>query len=330
MTFLPELVRPIRPLTDWEALERIGETLRRLCPDIVHTHSSKAGILGRWAARRAGVPIILHTVHGFAFHDHMAAGKRAIFRTLERSTARITDQFICVARADIDKGVRAGIFSPDEVSLIRSGIPLEPFRQAAGRGAAVRRQLGIPDEAPLAGMISCLKPQKDPLTFVRMAARVQARIAGAHFMLVGDGELRSEVERAAAEAGLSGRLHVTGWRRDIPDIVDALDVLVLTSLHEGLPRVVPEAMAGGRPVVATAVDGTPEAVRDGETGFLVAPRDVATLVERVVPLLQDRPRARRMGAAAAGLVEEFDIDTMVRRQESLYARLAASQEERAA
>jgi len=325
VTFVPELVRAIRPLTDWEALERLVAILRRSRPEIVHTHSSKAGLLGRVAARRAGVPVVIHSVHGFPFHDRMAPARRAVFRALERGAARLTDQFICVARSDIRKGVAAGIFTEDKVQLIRSGISLGAFQRAAGLGAAVRHELGIPAAAPLVAMVACLKPQKDPVTFLKMAARVLAQVPEAWFLLVGDGELRAQVEAARQELGLGERLQVPGWRRDIPAVMDALDVLVLTSLHEGLPRVVPEAMAGGRPVVATAVDGTPEAIAEDETGYLVAPGDPDGLARRVTWLLRNPREGKRLGEAARRRVTEFDIDDMVRRQERLYISLMAQQ-----
>ncbi|MCZ6746774.1 MAG: glycosyltransferase family 4 protein [Acidobacteria bacterium] len=323
VTFVPELVSPIRPLTDWVAMERLVAILRQSRPHIVHTHSSKAGLLGRVAARRAGVPVVIHSVHGFPFHDWMSAARRTFYWALERGAARLTDQFICVARSDIKKGVQAGIFTEEHVQLIRSGIPLEPFRQAKGLGAAVRQEMGIPAKAPLVAMVACLKPQKDPLAFVEMAARVLEQVPEAWFLLVGDGKLRAQVMAARRRLGLGERLHLAGWRRDIPAVMDALDVLVLTSLHEGLPRVVPEAMARGRAVVATAVDGTPEAITEGETGCLVAPGDIDGMARRVTWLLQDPLRGKRLGEAASKQVGEFDIDDMVRRQEQLYDGLMA-------
>jgi len=324
VTFLPELVREIRPLTDWAAARALVRRLLTARPDIVHTHSSKAGILGRWAARRAGVPVVVHSVHGFPFHGFQPRPVRALYVALERAAARWTDSFICVSDADIDKGERHGIFRRGQVVRIRSGIDLGPLRAAAGRGVALRRELGIPAGAPLAVMVACLKPQKDPLTFVRLAGRVRAALPESRFLLVGDGELRPAIERARAATGLADALLLSGWRRDIPAIMDAADVVVLTSLHEGLPRVVPEAMAAGRPVVATAVDGTPEAVRHGETGYLMTPGDDEGGARFVIELLRQPDRARALGAEGARRVDEFDIGRMVRQQEELYDRLSRS------
>jgi glycosyltransferase involved in cell wall biosynthesis len=321
VTFIPELAREIRPAADWRALRALIGVLRRQRPDIVHTHSSKAGILGRWAARRAGVRRVVHSVHGFPFHDHQSPVMRGLYASLERGAARLTDRFICVSRADIEKARRHRIFPPGRAVLIRSGVRLEEIRAGRGSGAELRAELGIAPEEPLAGMVACLKPQKDPLSFVRIAAGVLAALPAARFLLVGDGELRPRLEAEIKARRLGGRLILCGWRRDIPAVMDALDVLVLTSLHEGLPRVVPEAMAAGRPVVATAVDGTPEAVEDGVTGFLFTPGDEAAAAGRIVALLADPGAARRMGAEGERRVDEFDIDTMVRLQEALYEDL---------
>ena len=319
--FVPDLVREIRPGKDWRAGRKLVRLLRALSPQIVHTHSSKAGMLGRWAARRAGVPVVVHTVHGFPFHDHQPAVVRRLFIGLERAAARLTDRFVCVSRADVEKGRRYRVFDPSRATLIRSGIDIGACRAARGRGADLRAELGLPGAAPLVGMVACFKPQKDPVGFVRVAALVRHTVPDARFLMIGDGELRPAVEAARREEGLDGSLLLAGWRRDIPAVMDACDVVVLTSLHEGLPRVIPEAMACARPVVATAVDGTPEAVSDGVTGYLVPPRDAGQAAGRIVQLLRDPAAAQRMGGAGARRVTEFDIVAMVRRQEELYLDL---------
>jgi glycosyltransferase involved in cell wall biosynthesis len=317
---IPELVREVDPLRDAAALFRLISLLREIRPGIVHTHSSKAGILGRWAAFLAGVPVILHTIHGYGIAPGQGRGWRWLFRSLESSTSTVTTRFLAVSRANLEEGIASGLFHRDRAVLVRSGVDLAAFRNGASPGD-LRSTLGIPPGAPLAGMVACLKPQKAPLDWVGVAQRVAPRVPQAHFLLVGDGELRPRVEEAILRAGLAGRFHLLGWRRDIPSVMKNLSVLVLTSLWEGLPRVVPEAMAAGVPVVATRVDGTPEVVRDGETGYLADPHDLETLAERVAALLSDPALGRRMGEKARAGVAEFDIDEMVRKQESLYQQL---------
>lgn len=316
----PQLVRPIAPAADLRALIDLTRRLKRLQPAIVHTHSSKAGILGRMAASLAGVPVIVHTVHGWGFHPGQTWAKRALFIWLERAMALITTQWIVVSRANAEQGQRRRIAPREQFELIRSGVELNRFRRARNNGR-LRAELQLTDDQLLVGMVACLKPQKAPLDFVAVAEQVIQQHPNALFVLVGDGELRGDVENAIATAGLEQNVRLLGWRRDVPHVVGDLDLLLLTSRHEGLPRVIPEAMAAGKPVVATAVDGSPEAVTQNETGFLRAAGDVDGLASDVTRLLSDSALRQRMGSAAAERVEPWDIDEMVRRQEQLYQRL---------
>jgi glycosyltransferase involved in cell wall biosynthesis len=326
VSFEPALVRPIRPVLDLLALGRLTRLFRAERPHIVHTHSSKAGVLGRLAARRAGVPVVVHTIHGFGFNNRQPAPLRLLLVAAERMVAPATTHFVAVSRANLEEGIARGIVRGGRATLIRSGVPVGTFETAARdpalrNGHGLRRELALPPRAPLVGMIACLKPQKAPLDFVETAARVARARPEARFVLAGDGELRGPVERRAASLGLDGRLFLLGWRRDVPRIMAALDVLVLTSLWEGLPRVLPEAIAAGVPIVATAVDGTTDILRDGDTGIVCRPRDVEGLAAGVLRLLGDPERGRDLARRARAVLPEFDIDRMVRDQEALYARL---------
>jgi len=321
--FLPELVRGVNPVKDAKALFRMVSLMGQWRPDIVHTHSSKAGILGRWAAHLSGVPAAVHTIHGFGFHPEQGRAKNRLFRGLEAATSKVTTHFLAVSQANLEAGIAFGLFPRGRVTLVRSGVDLSALKNGVSAGN-LRSSLGIPPGAPIAGMVGCLKPQKAPVDWVRVAERVSRRVPSAHFLLAGDGELRGEVEREVSALGLGGRFHLLGWRRDIPKILKNLSVFVLTSLWEGLPRVIPEAMAAGLPVVATRVDGTPEVVCEGETGYLVPPHDLDRMAERVAELLGDPQAARRMGAKARSRLQEFDIEEMVGRQERIYEQLLAN------
>jgi glycosyltransferase involved in cell wall biosynthesis len=322
--FLPELVRPVAPLRDERARKAITAILLPLAragPVIVHTHSSKAGILGRHAAVVAKARPVVHTVHGFG-HEALPRGPvRAIGLLLERRCARHTDAFLSVSRANIELGRQLRLFGDRPVHLVRSGIDLAEFARAPQLRDAARAELGVPAGAPLVGLIGNLKPQKAPLDFVALAAEVARARPEARFFLAGDGELRPEVERAVAAAGLQQRFALLGWRRDVPALLGALDVLVLTSRWEGLPRVCPQAMAAGKPIVATAVDGVPEAVVEGRNGFLFEPGDVPRAAAAVLRVLGDAALAARLGAAGRAAVEEFDERRMVAEQERIYAAL---------
>jgi glycosyltransferase involved in cell wall biosynthesis len=320
---LPHLLREVRPVAEIAALRELRAAIRAFRPDIVHTHSSKAGVLGRLAAHRERVPVVIHSIHGFGFGPHQRAPVRSAFLAAERMVARWTDMFIAVSQRNLDEGVRLGLFPTERARVIRSGIVLDAFRHHAG-GDAVRRELGIPAGAPLVLQVACFKPQKAPERFVELAARLSGRFPDAHFLLAGDGELRPALEAARRRAGLEGRLHLPGWRRDVPSLLDAATVVTLTSRFEGLPRALVEALAAGVPVAAMAVDGVDEVVRDGVNGFLVREGDVGALGECVASLLADASLRERMAACAGAGLDQFERDTMVRQQEQLYEELITS------
>ena len=322
--FIPELIREINPFMDIRALFKIKGILQEIkkddSPMIVHTHSSKAGILGRWGAKFAKSDAIIHTIHGFGFHDYQPLPLKGFLIFLEMVTARITDAFIAVSRANIKKGVDSGIFAKQKATLIRSGIELEEFTGIKGKRHKKKKELGIEPGLPLVTMIGCLKPQKAPLDYLEVAHRVlQEREAC--FILVGDGELREQVQKKAAQLGLGGRFKLLGWRRDIPEILAATDIFCLTSLWEGLPRVLPQAMAMGIPIVATGIDGTPEAVIYGVNGFVTKPRDTKAMAKRIIYLLDHPKEAENMGKQGKKMVGGFDIRRMVREQADLYLKL---------
>ena len=314
---VPALQRSIRLHRDVEAVLAVRRVLRRFQPDIVHTHSSKAGVVGRAAARIEGVPTV-HTIHGFGFTPNQSALTRGLFLALERRAARWTDQFIAVSHANAAAGVDLGLFTPDQVQVIRSGVPLLRYASARPSGEELARSLGATATAPWVVQVGNFKPQKAPLDFVKMAARVVRNVPEAWFVMVGDGVLRPAAEALAHRLGLERRVLFTGWRDDVADILACARVVTLSSRHEGLPRALVEARASGVPVVATAVDGTPEVVVDGVTGFLTQPGDVSGMASAVSRLLLDDGLHRQLAAASPHGLEEFDIDTMVRQQEELY------------
>lgn len=325
---VPFLVRPIRPLTDLLALLSLTRLLRKLKPVIVHTHSSKAGILGRLAAWLAGVPIIIHSIHGFGFTRYQPPLRRWVLLTAERLAARVTTRFFAVSEANRRLGIELGLFPAERCALVRSGIDLEAFHRARVVVGTKRRELGLRPDRPVIGMIAPLKPQKEPLDFVRMAGLVRQVHPEAQFLVVGDGDLRDAMEAEITRLGLANSFRLAGWRRDIAEIMRCLTVFVLTSRWEGLPRVYLEALASGVPVVGTRVDGAAEVIRDGVNGHLVEPGDVRGLADRVLALLADPEGAARMGRNGESLPKAFDVHEMVRRQEAEYERLFAALEKR--
>ena len=313
---VPALVRPVAPISDLRALASLRAAMRSFRPQVVHTHSSKAGILGRLTARLEGVPAV-HTVHGFGFTPLQAAPMRFLYRAAEKTMARFTDHFVTVSETDRQRGIEMGLFSPEKATVIRAAIDLERFRAAAD-GDAVRERLGVPVGPPMVTQIGNFKPQKAPLDFVRVAATVHEQLPEVWFVMVGDGPLREPAERLARELGVADRMVFSGWWEDVPALLAATTVSVLTSRHEGLPCSVVESLAAGVPVVATAVDGTVEVVRSEDNGLLAPAGDIAALAQSVDRLLTDPRLRERMAAAAREGLEEFDRDLMVRRQEDLY------------
>lgn len=317
----PTLVREVNPVKDFLAIFRLARLMRQGKYSIVHTHSSKAGIVGRWAAKLAGIPIIVHTVHGWGHHDYQHPLVRAYYILLEKITLPITDKLIAVTGKDIDKGLRDGIGKRSDYLVIRSGIELDRFGHPQVPRETTRAAWGIPANAPLIGSVTRLSPQKAPLDFVRAAALVAQRYPNAYFMMVGDGPLRGEVEQLATELGIANRLVLTGLRRDVPELLAAFDLFALSSLWEGLPRVLLQAMATSLPVVATACDGSAEAIETGVNGFLVPPSEPTQLAERLCQLLAQPTLAQQMGAMGYARVEEFSDRGMVRAIAALYAEL---------
>jgi len=327
---VPWLRHPIAPLHDLAAVPRLALTLRRLRVDVVHTHSSKAGILGRVGAWLAGVPCIVHTVHGWSFNDEQSLAARSLYVALERLAARLTDRLLVVSESDRRRGTTLRIGKPDRYRVVRSGIDASLYRAPSRPRELVRRELGFGPDDVVVGTLACLKPQKAPLDFVEAARLARARDPRLRFFIAGDGPERKAVEARIAAAGLPDHVKLLGWRRDAADLLHAMDLFLLTSRFEGLPRAVLQAMAAGVAVIATEVDGIPEVVREGETGVLVPPARPEIAARRVVELGADPVlRARLAACARARLGAEYDLARMVRQLEREYLDLVSLRASRA-
>lgn len=330
------LGRPINPLMDLLVLYEIYGFIKKNKIDIVHTHSSKAGILGRWAGRFAGAKIIIHTVHGWSFNDYQNRLFRKIIIWLEQLTAVITDKIIVVSEYDKQKGLDNHIGNKDKYKLIRYGID---YREFSVKNRGLREELGIDDHSLLVGMVSCFKPQKSPQDFVKLAFLINKSLnqIDSHrknsfnrtvvanrvkFILVGDGVLRKKIGRLTSKFNLEQDMILAGWREDVARILSAMDIFVLTSLWEGLPISVLEAMSASLPIVATNTGGISEVVLEGKTGFLVSPRDINKMVEKINELLRNEILRKQIGQSAnVSLSCDFTIENMVSNTEDLYCNL---------
>lgn len=317
---LPSLINHIDPITNVKAVVDLRRIMAREAYDIVHTHSSVAGVVGRLAARTTGVPVIIHHVHGWGLRPDMSRWTRMLYLNLERLCAKFTDRMVAVAAPDIKKGLAHRIGREDRFSLIYNGIELERFRQPVD-DQQVRSELGLGRECKLVGMIGRLDEQKNPLDFIRAAAIVAESYPEAQFLFVGDGSLRPDCERLIDELKLDGKVFLLGYRNDVARILSILTVTAMSSLWEGLPIAFLEAMSAGKPIVANDVDGASDVVINGETGFLVSPRQPLEMAERILALLNDEELCHKMGQVAKQRSDYFSVQRMVGQVESLYREL---------
>lgn len=315
----PHLVRAPVPHRDWLALRGLTQKLKEGRYDLVHTHTSKAGFLGRLAAERAGIRHVVHTPHGNVFHGYFNGPITRFYVWMERHAARRTGRIIELTEGGIKEHLAEGIGQREQYRVVFSGIDTAPYEKAIARRMETRATLGIAEADVVIGGVGRLEPVKGFNHFVEMARTLRAQVPKLKFIIVGDGAQAPQLQQ---EAGTSGLVQFLGRRVDIPDLMAAFDVLVVPSINEGMGRVILEAGAASVPVVATRVGGIPDIVDDGETGLLVAPRAPDELATAVLALVHSPERCHMMGAAArAKVVPHYSLATMVQRIEAIYEEL---------
>ncbi|MDX1945794.1 MAG: glycosyltransferase family 4 protein [Pirellulaceae bacterium] len=320
---VPEMRRAIVPWQDASCYFALKRVLREFRPDVVHTHSAKAGFLGRLAAWSLKVPAIVHTVHGAPFHPYQNFAARGLFRGCEWYAARRCHGLISVADAMTELLVQAGVAPREKFTTIYSGMDVDPFLRADEHRQRVRRELGFTDEHVVVGKIARLFHLKGHADVIRAAAEVIKTNPHVHFLFVGDGILRDSLERQIAAAGLTSHFHFTGLVPPprIPELLGAMDLLVHASLREGLARALPQALIAGKPVVSYDVDGAREVAITGQTGFLVPP-EWQSLVEPLRTLAADADLRRQLGQTGRErFADQFRHETMTRRIRELYHRV---------
>jgi glycosyltransferase involved in cell wall biosynthesis len=320
------LDRPVRPHREAAALAELYRLCRREKFDVVHTHNGKDGILGRWAARLAGVPVIVHTLHNVSFRASRSATTNRLYRTLERFTAPMSDALLGVSRETVKTYLDAGIGVAEQYRVVYSGLDLERYNGAMSPVAA-REQLGLPDATSWIGWFGRFNYQKDPVTFVRAARIILDAIPGVRFALCGDAPIDEDlwptVDRLARELGIRDRLHPLGFRTDLPIVLRAVDVVMHSSRYEGMGRVTCEALASRRAVAGTAVDGVREVIISGERGgILVPPERPDELAAATLTLLADRAGAQRLADAGRQWIEDhLSASRMVSDIEGVYEEI---------
>jgi glycosyltransferase involved in cell wall biosynthesis len=323
---LDEMRRSILPVKDFRSYIRLTRRIEDLKPDVVHTHSSKAGIVGRWAADRAKVPVVIHTIHGLAFTASTSRMVNWVYRSLEKQAAPLTTKIVCVADAMREQSLAAGIGSPGQYVTVYSGMEVQPFVDSYKTREEVRRRLGIGPDDVVAGTIARLFHLKGHDDLLENAERMCERFPKLKFLWVGDGILRPQFEARMEAMGLRDRFVLTGMVKpqEVPQYVGAMDILVHPSRREGLARALPQGQLAGKPVVAYDVDGNRDGFVDGESGVLVPAFDVEWLVEGVERLAGDEGLRGRMGAVGrAFAIGRFDKRGMVEALDRVYRECLA-------
>ncbi len=314
---VPSLINDISPITNARAVADIRRIITREKFDIVHTHSTVAGIIGRLAAFSARVPVILHHVHGWGFNGELSRSSRLVCLNLERICARFTRRIIAVSSPDIYEGLDHGIGNESKYALIFNGIDLEKFQQPVDE-QEVRAELGLRPNSKIVGMIGRLDKQKNPLDFIRAAEIVAKEYSNVEFLFVGDGLLRSDCERLIRKLGLQDSVFLLGYRSDVSRLLRVMTITAMSSLWEGLPLAFLESMSAGKPIVANDVNGARDVVKNGETGFLVTPHKPEEMAEHILLLLNNEALCHRMGVIAERRSKEFSVQSMFKRLETLY------------
>lgn len=319
---IPRLKRDITPFNDLLALIALYRLFRREKFDIVHTHTAKAGFLGRIAAKLAGVPYIVHTPHGHNFYGYFGPFLTRSVIAAERFTGRFTDKIMALTELEKRDLIKFKAGRPDNVVVIYSGLELERLRSKDSDSREVRGEFLIDPDEVLIGMVGRLEQIKGPEYFIEAAKEILDKFPEVKFLVVGDGSLRKKLEHRCQDLHISDKVVFTGWREDTPRILPILDLLVLPSLNEAVGRIILEAGACGVPVVAASVGGVPEIVKSDETGVLVKPRSSQELSKAIIALLRNAEKRKRMSKAVKGWVDDkFSAKRMVGKILGLYNEL---------
>jgi glycosyltransferase involved in cell wall biosynthesis len=324
LTIVPNLVRPVHPLADFGALRTLERIFRETKPDIVHTHSGKAGILGRLAAQRAGVPVVIHHIHGPSFGNFQGPPANFVFTAAEKYAARATTHFICSAQAMARLYLAKGIGRPEMYTRIFSGFELAPYLNAKN-DAALRKHLGLAENDFVIGKIARLFKLKGHVDLIAAFGKILPQAPRARLLFVGDGSLRRELENQVRTTGLTGKVIFTGLvpPRDVARYVGIMDCVAHLSRREALSRALPQALAAGKPVVAYDFDGADEICRENETGFLIKTGDVDAAAEKLLRLAGNSELRARFGERGQKFVREnFSVQKLVDEHYALYLKLA--------
>jgi glycosyltransferase involved in cell wall biosynthesis len=321
LTAIPSLVRRIDPVHDFRAFLSLWQLMIKVRPHIVHTHTSKAGLLGRWAAKMVGVPIIVHTPHGHVFYGHFGPLLSRFFVIMERLTASITDRMVALTEAEGNDYNTLSVCNPDKMVTIHSGVDIARYAAARVDIEEKKRSLGLNPKELVVGTVGWLLPIKGPMYLLKAMAPIWQSYPDIKLVFVGKGDLEEKLRLKASLMGVSDKVEFLGWRDDIPEIMQLLDIFVLPSLNEGMGRVLVEAMAAGKAIVASNTGGIPDLIMHGHNGLLVPPGDSSRLAGAIIMLLKDTHRREEMGKNGKLLAVRYSVESMVNKIDNLYKTL---------
>jgi glycosyltransferase involved in cell wall biosynthesis len=321
---ISSLVRRIRPIQDVSALLSLFRLFFKEKPFVVHTHCSKAGILGRLAAKVARVPIIFHTPHGHVFYGHFGLPASKLFLWIEKWFTHFTDRIIALTEGEKEDYLNFCVGRPQQLLTIHSGVNLNRFRDNKIDVIEKKRALGLLPNGFLIGFVGWLLPIKGPMHLLRAMSRVWTAHPDVSLVLVGKGDLDVDLRAEALHQNAVDRVKFLGWREDIEEVMQIFDILVLPSLNEGMGRVVVEAMAAGKPVVASNTGGIPDLVKHGHNGLLVPPGNEKALAASIRQLIDNPEKAKLMGQRGQVLCDQFSSEAMVEKIDNLYQELLKS------
>lgn len=318
---LSALIRKINPFQDLRAFISLWRLIIREKPAIVHTHSSKAGILGRWAAKMAGVCFIVHTPHGHVFYGHFGSMTSRLFLLVEKFSALITDCMIALTEGEKKEYIKLSISCLTSIETIHSGVDINRYMKTRIKTEEKKISLGLNPKKLVVGTVGWLLSIKGPMVLLKAMGRIWQKHSDVELVYVGKGEIEEELKAEAIRMGVSDSVTFLGWRDDVHEIMPVFDLFVLPSLNEGMGRVLVEAMASGKPVVGSNVGGIPDLIKNGHNGFLVEPGDEIDLSVAIEKVLTDAKMRDEMGRKGKTMVRNFGVEKMVEKIDDLYATL---------
>lgn len=319
---IPVLVRNINVVFDAIALFKIWRFLAKEKFDVVHTHTSKAGLLGRFAARLAGAPLVVHTPHGHVFFGYFGPLKTKIFILLEKLANRMADRIVALTHREKADYISYRTCPEEKIAVIHSGVELNQFQESTlAEKTKLKKEIGLPENSIVVGTVGRLVPVKGPGFLIMASLAILPRHPHTYFLFAGDGPLKDNLQKRASETGEEKNIVFLGWRDDIAHILSIFDIFCLPSLNEGMGRVLVEAMAHGIPIVASDVGGIPDLVTHGKNGFLVPPKNPWELAKYIQILIEDEEKRKKMGEAGKKMAQRFSHENMVKKIAELYEEL---------